>query len=283
MTLRSRCVLVAAGIAAVVAAACTTSIPAAGTPVPPAGSSGASARLIESPRHGEWVTVRSGASDSVRAYVVYPERSGKAPVVVVLHEIFGLTSWIRGVADQLAAEGYVAIAPDLLTGKAPLGPGDSLSHEVARTVIRELAPDEVHRRIGDVARWGMQQPAALPEYAVIGFCWGGSASFEHAVRSPEGLGAAVVYYGTSPSPARLNGVRVPVLGLYAGDDARVNATVPPADSALRALGKSFEYRMFAGSGHGFLRQQDGRDGANLTASRESWPMAINFLRRHLGT
>lgn len=268
----------------VVVGACMGSIQQpASTPTPPPGATSASARLAESPRHGEWVTIRSGTSDSVRAYVVYPERSDRAPVVVVIHEIFGLTGWIRGVADQLAAEGYVAIAPDLLTGKAPLGPGDSLTQEVARTVIRDLSPDEVHRRLADVAKWGMQQPAALPQYGVIGFCWGGSASFEHAVRSPEGLGAAVVYYGASPSPARLNGVRVPVLGLYAGDDARVNSTVPPADSAMRALGKSFEYRMFAGSGHGFLRQQDGRDGANLAASQQSWPMAVTFLRRHLGT
>lgn len=282
MSIRVRQLLLAVSTIAAVGA-CMSAIQPASTPTPPPGSAGAAARLAESPRHGEWVTIRSGQADSVRAYVVYPERSDRAPVVVVIHEIFGLTNWIRGVADQLAAEGYVAIAPDLLTGKAPLGPGDSLSHEVARTVIRELNADEVHRRIADVGRWGMQQPAALQEYGVIGFCWGGSASFEHAVRSPEGLGAAVVYYGGSPSPARLNGVRVPVLGLYAGDDARVNSTVPPADTAMRALGKSFEYRMFAGSGHGFLRQQDGRDGANLAASQQSWPMAINFLRRHLGT
>ena len=254
----------------------------AAPPVPPAGATDVAARLTASPRHGEWVTIRSGTNDSVRAYVVHPERAQRAPVVVVIHEIFGLTSWIRGVADQLAAEGYVAVAPDLLTGKAPLGPGDSLSHETARAVIQTLQPDEVHRRIADVGQWAMRQPSASGSYAVLGFCWGGSTSFQHAVRSPAGLGAAVVYYGGSPPPAVLGSVRVPVLGLYAGDDARVNATVPAADSAMKALGKSFEYRMFENSGHGFLRQQTLRDGANLAAAQQSWPMTIAFLRRHLG-
>lgn len=273
--------LLVGSIALGVAAACSTNMQSTAAPTPPVGSTDVAARLAASPRHGEWVMIRSGASDSVRAYVVHPERSERAPVVVVIHEIFGLTGWIRGVADQLAAEGFVAIAPDLLTGKAPLGPGDSLSHEEARRVIQTLQQDEVHRRIADAAQWAMRQPSARQEYAVIGFCWGGTASFQHAVRSPSGLGAAVVYYGTSPSPASLNGVRVPVLGLYAGDDARVNSTVPAADSTMRALGKAFEYRMFPGAGHGFLRQQDGRDGANLAAARQSWPMAINFLRKNL--
>lgn len=263
--------------------ACARSVQVPPAASPPPGATDVAALLGASPRHGEWVTIRSGTDDSVRAYVVHPERAERAPVVVVIHEIFGLTNWIRGVADQLAAEGYVAIAPDLLTGKAPLGAGDSLTHEIARALIGTLRPDEVHRRIADVGQWAMRQPSAAPNYAVLGFCWGGSASFQHAVLSPPGLGAAVVYYGSSPPPASLSGVRVPVLGLYAGDDARVNSTVPAADSAMRALGRTFEYRMFDNSGHGFLRQQDGRDGANLSAAQESWPMAIAFLRRHLGS
>ena len=269
-------------LAVALAGACMSGVQVPPAASPPAGSTDVAARLTASPRHGECVMIPSGAGDSVRAYVVHPERRERAPVVVVIHEIFGLSTWIRGVADQLAAEGYVAIAPDLLTGKEPLGPGDSLTNETARRVIQTLRPEEVHRRIAAVGQWGMQQPSASQEYAVLGFCWGGSTSFAHAVQSPAGLGAAVVFYGSSPPSASLSGVRVPVLGLYAGDDARVNSTVPAADSTMRALGKTFEYRMFDNSGHGFLRQQDGRDGANLAAARESWPMAIAFLRRHLG-
>ncbi len=249
----------------------------------PAGSADVAQRLASSPRHGEYVMIPTGSGDSVRAWVVYPERSTKAPVVVVVHEIFGLSTWIRGVTDQLAADGYIAIAPDLLTGKATPAPGtDTLTQAVATSTIRTLKSDDVQRQLAAVGKYGMSLPAALHSYGIVGFCWGGGTSFEHAVMSPEGLGAAVVYYGTSPALASLSKVRVPVLGLYAGDDARVGATVPPADSAMRAMNKSFDVHSFAGAGHGFLRQQDGKNGANLAATKQAWPLTINFFRRYLG-
>ena len=248
-----------------------------GTALPP-GATDAVQRLTSSPRHAEWAMIRTG-NDSVRAWVVYPERRERAPVVVVIHEIFGLTSWIRGVADQLAADGFIAIAPDLLTGKTKIHP-DSAGSD-AREVIRTLNPDDVHRQLAAVGQYGMRLPAALPRYGVVGFCWGGSASFQHAVRSPSGLAAAVVYYGGSPTPDQLRSVRVPVLGLYGSDDARVNATVPAADSAMRALGKPFTHQTYEGAGHGFLRAQDGKEGANMAATRQAWPATLTFFRRHL--
>jgi carboxymethylenebutenolidase len=246
----------------------------------PAGATDVVQRLARSPRHGEWVMIRTG-NDSVRAWVVYPERRERTPVIVVIHEIFGLTSWIRGVADQLAADGFIAIAPDLLTGKTKIHP-DSAGSD-AREVIRTLNADDVHRQLTAVGQYGIRLPAALPRYGVVGFCWGGSASFQHAVRSPTGLGAAVVYYGGSPSPDELSSVRVPVLGLYGSDDARVNATVPAADSAMRALGKPFAHHTYEGAGHGFLRAQDGKEGANMAATRQAWPATLAFFRRHLGS
>ena len=239
------------------------------------------ARLQSSPRHSEWALIRTPAGDSVRAWVVYPERSTNAPVVLVVHEIFGLSSWVRGVADQMAAAGFIAIAPDLLTGKAPLE-GDSLPTAVAQTAIRTLRPDDVHRHLEAVAQYGMSLPAAAKRYGIVGFCWGGSTSFAHAVRSPAGLGASVVYYGGSPDTTELSRVRVPVLGLYAGDDQRINARIPATDSVMKRLGKSFEPHFFAGAGHGFLRQQEGREGANQRASDAAWPMTVAFFRRHLG-
>jgi carboxymethylenebutenolidase len=227
------------------------------------------------------VMVRVGDADSVRAWVVYPERRDRAPVVVVVHEIYGVTSWIRGVADQLAADGFIAIAPDLLTGKnVPTGPDGEPVRDSATAAIRTLDPAAVQRRIDATARHAMALPAALPRYGIVGFCWGGAASFAHAVHAP-GLGASVVYYGTSPATASLASVRAPVLGLYGENDARVNATIAPADSAMRALGRSYEHRIFAGAGHGFLRQQDGQNGANLQASRDAWPLTVAFFRRHL--
>lgn len=224
--------------------------------------------------------VAAGASDSVRAWVVFPERRDKAPVVVVVHEIFGLTPWIRAVADQLAADGFVAIAPDLLTGKniqeGPEGP----LRESAVAAVRALDQSEVQRRLDFVARYAMALPAALPKYGIVGFCWGGSASFAHAVHT-QSLGASVVYYGSSPSPEQLGAVRAPVLGLYGEDDARVNSTVPPADSAMKALGKAFEYHYFPGAGHGFLRAQTGQNGANLAATSDAWPRTVKWFRDHL--
>jgi carboxymethylenebutenolidase len=236
-------------------------------------------RLTSSPRHAEWVTIRSGQPDSVRAWVVYPERSTRAPVVVVIHEIFGFTEWVAGVADQLAANGFIAVAPDFLTGKVPANAPDSVKRRVNSSLDRAV----VMRQVASSGAYGMNLPAAVKEWGVVGFCWGGSNSFWTAVENPPGLGAAVVYYGGSPAADRLRSVSVPVLGLYAGDDARVNATVPPADSAMKALGKSYAFRMFDGAGHGFLRQQDGREGANLRASQQAWPATIEFFRQHLGS
>ncbi|HET9455587.1 MAG TPA: dienelactone hydrolase family protein [Gemmatimonadaceae bacterium] len=253
---------------------------AQGTALPGSALTVAS-RLQSSPRHSEWAMVRTPAGDSVRAWVVYPERSTNAPVVLVVHEIFGLSSWVRGVADQMAAAGFIAIAPDLLTGKAPLE-GDSLPTAVAQTAIRTLRPDDVHRHLEAVAQYGMNLPAAAKRYGIVGFCWGGSTSFAHAVRSPAGLGASVVYYGGSPDTTELSRVRVPVLGLYAGDDQRINARIPATDSVMKRLGKSFEPHFFAGAGHGFLRQQEGREGANQRASDAAWPMTVAFFRKHLG-
>jgi carboxymethylenebutenolidase len=246
----------------------------------PPGAVDAVQRLANSPRHGEWAMIRTG-NDSVRAWIVYPERRERALVVVVIHEIFGLTSWIRSVADQLAADGFIAIAPDLLTGKTTIHP-DSAGSD-AREVIRTLNPDDVQRQLAAVGQYGMRLPAARPTYGVVGFCWGGSASFQHAVRSPAGLGAAVVYYGGSPMPNQLSSVRVPVLGLYGSDDARVNATVPAADSTMRALGKAFTHHTYEGAGHGFLRAQDGKEGANMAATRQAWPATLAFFRRHLAS
>jgi Dienelactone hydrolase and related enzymes len=246
----------------------------------PPDAAGALGRLNKSPRHGEWVTIRTGPADSVRAWIVYPERGNKAPVIVVVHEIFGLSSWIRSVTDQLAAEGFIAIAPDLLTMKnLPTGP-DSVLAPLATAAIRTLNMADVQRQLDAVARYGMSLPAAKDKYGIVGFCWGGGVSFAHAVHAP-GLGASVVYYGTSPKSADLTAVRAPVLGLYGENDARVNATIPAADSALRALGRTYATNIYEGAGHGFLRQQTGMNGANAAAARQAWPATISWFRKYL--
>jgi len=246
----------------------------------PADAEHAMERLNSSPRHGEWATVSRSATDSIRAWVVYPERKTKAPVVIVIHEIFGLSTWARAVADQLAADGFIAIAPDLLTMKPRSAGSDTLTQQEASTAIRTLDPAWVQQQIDAAAKYGMALPAAQPRYGIVGFCWGGGVSFTHATHSPS-LGASVVYYGTSPPVERLSSVRAPVLGLYGGNDARVNATIPPADSALRAMGKTYVHHIYDGAGHGFLRQQSGANGANMTATQQAWPATIAWFKRYL--
>ena len=251
-------------------------------PTLPADEAGAVAALNASPRHGEWVKYDAGAGDSVRAWVVYPERRDKAPVVIVIHEIFGLTDWARGVTDQLAAEGFIAIAPDLLSGKGPNGGGsESVDRQAATALNRTLVGAEVQRRLAAAARYGTSLPSALNRVGSVGFCWGGSTSFNFAVANPD-LRAAVVYYGTSPADSLLSGVRAPVLGLYGGDDARVGATVPPAQAAMQSLHKRYEVATYDGAGHGFLRDLAGRDGANRRAAEQAWPRTIAFFRETLG-
>jgi len=251
-----------------------------GAKLPPAEYT-AKARLDASPRHGELTSIGAGGIP-VRVWVVHPERKDKAPVVVVIHEIFGLTDWIRSVADQLAADGFVAVAPDLLSGKGPHGGGTDAfaSRDDAVQAVSALARDEVVARLNAVRTWALGLPSANGKSATVGFCWGGATSFAYAVAEPA-LDAAVVYYGTAPQDlSTLAAVKAPVLGLYGGNDARVDTTIAPTEAKMKELGKRYEPHVFDGAGHGFLRAQDGQDGANQRAAEQAWPMTLVFLRAH---
>jgi carboxymethylenebutenolidase len=250
----------------------------AGAQLPPAEEA-ARERLNHSPRHGEVATV-DAAGAPVRVWVVHPERKDAAPVVIVIHEIFGLTDWIRAVADQLAADGFVAVAPDLLSGKGANGGGtESFADRDAVTrAVSGLPRDEVIARLDAVRTWALALPGAGKTSATVGFCWGGATSFAYAAAQPA-LNAAVVYYGTPP--ADVSPVKAPVLGLYGGDDARVTSTVDATRARMKELGKTYEAHVFDGAGHGFLRAQGGQDGANRKAAEQAWPMTIAFLRRRL--
>lgn len=248
----------------------------------PASGAQANARLAASPRRAEWMTIRAG-EDSVRAWVVYPERRENAPVVVAVHDNRGMSNWIRAVADQLAADGFIAIAPDMLTMLAvPRLPDGESDPAGVRGAIGQVDQATRDRYIQAFGEWGTRLPGASARYGIVGFCWGGSTVFAHAVAAPASLGAVVVYYGGSPPPERLASVRAPILGLYGENDARVNRTVPPAEAALTAAGRTFEAHTFAGAGHGFTRSQDAQDGANLDAVRQAWPLTVAWFRRHLG-
>lgn len=249
----------------------------------PPGEQQAKAALEKSPRHGEYVDIKlpSGGTP-IRTWVSYPERKDKAGVVIVIHEIYGLSDWIRGVADQLARDGFIAVAPDLISGLGPDGGGteSAASRDDVVKLVRGLTPENATARLNAVYEYATKIPAANGKVATIGFCWGGAQSFAYAASQP-GLDAAVVYYGTSPDAATLAKIKAPVLGLYGEDDARVNATVGPAEAEMKRLKKSFEANTYAGAGHGFLRGQDGREGANMKATQQAWPRTLKFLREHL--
>lgn len=249
----------------------------------PSMEAGAIASLKASPRHGEWVKYDAGDGDKVDAWVVYPERSDKAPVVILIHEIFGLTDWARATADQLAAEGFLVIAPDFLSGKGKAGAGTaSFTGDDVRKAISQLDVAELQRRLDGATMWASQQPAADKHYAVVGFCWGGGVAFNWATQQPS-LSAAVVYYGVSPKTETLKAVHAPVLGLYGGADARVTSTVPSAQQEMLRLGKRYEVKIYPGAGHAFLRQQNGMNGANLKAARNAWATTITFLKQTLAS
>ena len=252
-----------------------------GTPGIPAGAADAAARLGASTRHGEWVKIpwEEGSADSLMAWVVFPESRKKAPVVVVIHEIFGLSTWVRGVADQLAADGFIAVAPDLLSRVRGAPSSDELKSDSARKLIQGVSVTEMNRGVFAAANYGMSLPAAKNSYGVVGYCWGGSATFNHAVFNGKHFDGGVVYYGTSAAKDSMPKIKAPVLGLYGGNDARVNATIGWADTTMRTLKKSYTYKIFDGAGHGFLRAQD--QSANLEAAKQAWPMTIAFFKKNL--
>jgi carboxymethylenebutenolidase len=241
----------------------------------------AKARLEKSPRHGEWVKVKSGDRE-VQSFVVYPEVKDKAPAVVVIHEIFGLTDWVRGVADQLAEAGYIAIAPDLLSGAGPKGGGtDSFKGEEVRKAIMSLPPDQVTADLNACVDYVSKLPACNGKVAVGGFCWGGGQAFRFATNN-KAIKAAFVFYGTGPEKAEDVGrIAAPVYGFYGGNDARVNATVPKTEELMKKADKTYEPKTYEGAGHGFMRAGEDPAGneANKKARDEAWARWKELLKK----
>lgn len=221
--------------------------------------------LEKSPRHSEWVPLKHG-NRTVQAFVVYPEVKHKAPVIIVIHEIFGLTDWARSMADQLAAKGYIAIAPDLLSGMGPKGGGSSefASTQDAVKAVSALDPDQVTADLNAAADYAKTIPAGNGKIAVAGFCWGGTQSFRFATNRKD-LKAAFVFYGQGPND--VSSITAPVYGFYAGEDSRIGATIPDTEAAMKAAGKKYEPVTYAGAGHGFMRA--GEDPATEAAINDT--------------
>ena len=253
----------------------------------PAGTADHAARALkESPRHGEWVDIKLPDGSLLNSWVVYPERSTKAGVVLVIHDIGGMRDVPRAVGDQLAQDGFIAIVPDFLSGKGPNGGGSASLGTGVGQAIRTLTADDVNTRLNAAMQYGKTLPASNGKVGVVGFCWGGARSFGYAAAQPS-LNAAVVFYGDAPGTAdgtvdaALANVKAPVLGLYAGNDARINETIPATEAAMKKLGKSYVVHSFEGAGHGFMGNQAGAGGANLKASLAAWPLVLEFYGKHL--
>jgi len=239
------------------------------------------ARLEATPRHDEWVTIDS-AGRPLHAYVVYPQSSKKAGTVLVIHENRGLTDWVRTVADKLAERGYIAVAPDFLSGSAPNGgrTSDFATSDAAREAISKLPREQVLADLKNAAAYARTIPSSNGKLAVAGFCWGGSRTWE-AANTVDGLSAAFVFYGTGPSTeAGVTGIEAPVYGFYGGDDERVNATIETSRALMEKHGKRFDPAIYPGAGHAFMRlaEEPEATSANLKAHDAAWTRWESLLR-----
>ena len=244
-------------------------------------------QLEKSPRHREWVTVQANGRN-VETFVVYPESKDKTPVVLIIHEIFGLSDWVQDLADQIAATGYIAVAPDLLSGMGPNGGRTSSFDSSGVTqAVSHLPPDQVTADLKAVADHALKLPAARPRLFVAGFCWGGGQTFRFATNRPD-VAAAFVFYGPPPSKPStkyidadsISRITAPVYGFYAGNDARIDATIPATTQAMKAAGKRYEPIVYDGAGHGFMRagEQPGASEANVKARNEAWQRWKTLLK-----
>lgn len=238
-------------------------------------------QVESSPRHQEWVSIKQGDRE-VKSFVVYPEVSEKAPAVIVIHEIYGLSDWIMSVADRLAAEGYIAIAPDLLSGMAPGGgrTKDFTDQSAIREAVTSLPASQVIADLDAAANYVKALPAANGKVAVAGFCWGGTQSFRFATNRHD-LSAAFVFYGTGPTDAKaIETITCPVYGFYGENDARVNSTIPESESLMKAANKRFVPKIYDGAGHGFLRAgaDPNANPANKAAHDACWKDWLDLLK-----
>ena len=277
-----------------------------GDPNLPPSNNQSAARLAASPRHGEWVKIAwtPGSSDSLMAWIVYPSTSrAKSPVVVVIHEIFGLSTWIRGVTDQLASQGFIAIAPDL-NSRVRGGPSTvELSGDSARKLISGVSIPERIRGVTAAAQYAMSQPSAAQQYGVIGFCWGGGSTWDYAISGgTTGYSGGVAFYGdpyvsrgepgapAEPIRDSLAKIQKPIMMFNGAQDARTAAPMPAIESDMKSLGKWYYSKNYEGAIHGFVRAQDdptnppkpAEQEANLTAVKDAWPRTISFLKENLG-
>jgi carboxymethylenebutenolidase len=230
-------------------------------------------QLKNSPRHYEWVEVKSG-NRVVHSFVAYPEKSENTVAVIVIHENRGLTDWVRSIADQLAGIGYIAVAPDLLSGFSPEADrtSDFSNSDEARNAVYRLNAEQITADLSSVQRYVAGIPASNGKVAVMGFCWGGSQTFRFATNNSEII-ASLVFYGSAPDNFEdINRISAPVYGFYGENDQRINATIPQTEEMMKKAGKTYEYEIYDGAGHAFMRHGDDPTGSeeNKKARNDAW-------------
>jgi len=229
-------------------------------------------RLEKSPRHREWVSVKHDGR-TVETLVVYPAAKDKRPVVLVIHEIFGLSEWAQELADEVAEAGYIAVAPDLLSGKGPNGGRTSsfANQDKAIEAIHGLNDADITADLNAAADYGLKLPSANGKLFVVGFCWGGAQSFRFATNRAD-LSAAFVFYGSPPAKADMARIKAPVYGFYAENDVRIGATIPDTKQQMMAAGKTYDPVTYTNADHGFMRSGEAPDAsdANKKAREDAW-------------
>jgi carboxymethylenebutenolidase len=281
-----------------------------GMPGFPPSNNTAPARLAASRNHAEWVMIPWGDSgkDSLAAWIVYPPTANaNSPVIVVVHEIFGLTAWVRSVADQAANDGFIAIAPDLLSRARGGASFDSIRSDSATKISGARFVSSADKSAGIIAaaKYAMSQPSAAQKYGVIGFCWGGTSVWVHAVNGGTmGYGGGVAFYGSpyasapagaprgtpqTPDADSLRKITKPIMLLSGSKDPRIGAMMPAIDSIMKSMGKDYYGQNYPGAVHGFVRAQDdpkatpdeAEEAANVAALRDAWPRMLAFMRKNL--
>ncbi|MDQ2949146.1 MAG: dienelactone hydrolase family protein, partial [Acidobacteriota bacterium] len=189
---------------------------------------------------------------------------------------------VQDMADQLAAAGYIVVAPDLLSGMGKDG-GRSTSFDQSGAIqaVSSLNPDQVTADLNAVADYSKKLPASSGKLFVAGFCWGGGQSFRFATNRPD-LAAAFVFYGSPPDKDAMARIKAPVYGFYAGNDARIGATIPDTITGMKSLNKEYEPVTYDGAGHGFMRAGEAPDAnaANKKARSEALERLKSLLKKH---
>ena len=249
------------------------------TPEFPAGLFTAASTVARTSLRHQWVDIPMG-STKLHTWIHYPQGDGKVPVVLLMHYDAGLDDLQRSLADQIAYEGFLVVAPDLTSGFGPNG-GDFESFQFPDEALRavlKISAAEAMRRYKAAYEYAVKLPRSSGKVASFGCSLGGTYSFRFAAEVPA-LKAAVVFYGSAPDEAAMAKIRAPVAGFYGEDEPNLTTTVERTSASMRKLGRAYEPHIYPGATQLFLSYQV--EGRNGDAIAQAWPAAMEFLKHNL--